>query len=271
MVLGPLQLAGGNGPTTISAPRLQQLTALLVMARSRTLPLTAIRAELWPTGPPPTAGTTIRTYVHELRKLLPGDTGRSLTTDPTGYRLTVGLDDVDAFVFERLAESARALLRGRPAPQHAPTPPHAPTPYQVGHAADLLGEALALWRGRPFAGLPTGPRLELHLAALEAAWLRAAHLRIHTDLLLGRHRDLIGELKTLVSEYPLDERFLAQLMIALHRCGRRGEALTAYRGYQQTLRGELGADPAPPLRRLRNSIHAARDADPVPAHWTIPR
>ncbi|MFF8844568.1 BTAD domain-containing putative transcriptional regulator [Streptomyces sp. NPDC015127] len=252
LVLGPLQLTDGDDKTAVSAPRLQQLIALLLMARGDALPLTALAGELWPDGPPSTADTTIRTYVHELRKLLPGDTDR-LSTGGSGYRLTVRREDVDAFVFEGLAESARTLMRGGEEPD------------RLHHAADLLRQALALWRGHAFAGVPTGPQLDLHLAALNAKWLRAAQLRIHLDLLLGSHRDLIGELKGLVCEFPLDDRFLAQLMVALHRCGRRGEALRAYRQHQRILHAELGAAPTPRLRRLCGRILSEECSAPVDA------
>ncbi|CAL9499894.1 AfsR/SARP family transcriptional regulator [Streptomyces sp. enrichment culture] len=272
LVLGPLELTEEGGRTAVSAPRLQQLLVVLLMARGSVLPLSAISAELWPAGPPSTADTTIRTYVHELRKLLPAGAGR-LSTEGAGYRLAVPWQDVDALSFEDRVGTARSLLRDsppirppHPAPDRPVRPPHpvpAPRTEPLRHTAALLTEALGLWRGPAFAGVPTGPHLDMHLADLNAQWLRAMQLRIHVDLLLGRHRELIGELKSLVGEFPLEDRFTAQLMVALHRSGRRGEALRAYQTHQHRIRAELGTAPAPRLTRLRNRVLSAQCATPV--------
>ncbi|MEV8328928.1 BTAD domain-containing putative transcriptional regulator, partial [Kitasatospora sp. NPDC056731] len=43
-------------------------------------------------------------------------------------------------------------------------------------------------------------------------------------------------------------------MIALHRSGRRGEALEAYQRLRNTLVRELGMEPSTGLRRLQRSI-----------------
>ncbi|MFI6930350.1 BTAD domain-containing putative transcriptional regulator [Streptomyces sp. NPDC050287] len=251
-VLGPLQLTEPGGQRAVSAPRLQQLIVLLLMARGSALPLSALAAELWPAGPPSTADTTIRTYVHELRKLLPAGSGQ-LSTEGTGYRLSVSWRDVDALLFEDLVGTARARLRGAPrscSPRAVP----GPDPELLARTAGLLTEALGLWRGGAFAGVPTGPQLDMHLADLNAQWLRAIQLRVHIDLLLGRHRELIGELKGLVSEFPLEDPFMAQLMVALHRSGRRGEALRAYQMHKRLVQAELSTSPAPRLTRLRDRV-----------------
>jgi DNA-binding SARP family transcriptional activator len=247
LVLGPLELTGRGGHTALTAPKLQQLIALLITAKGRTLPVSALSAELWPAGPPPTADTTIRTYVHELRKVF-ADTPSRLSTSRAGYRLIARPQDVDAFVFDALVQRARPMV-------------HDTSRAGLRAAGDLLTEALRLWRGAAFASVPTGPALDTHIFALHAQWLRALQLRVHIDLLLGRHRDLIGELKRMVTTFPLDDRFNAQLMVALHRCGRRGEALEVYGDHQRTLRAELGADPSPLLRRMRNGIVSAENVD----------
>ena len=114
---------------------------------------------------------------------------------------------------------------------------------------------------------PEAARLEeLRLAAVEA--------RIDADLALGRHDALTAELEQLATEHPLRERLHGQLMLALYRCGRQGDALAAYRRVRDLLAGELGIDPGEPLRRLHASVlaqdpaldwHGDRQA-PVEAH-----
>ena len=72
----------------------------------------------------------------------------------------------------------------------------------VTEAAERLHAALALWRGAALEGIDSdelsGPALrlaELRLAALEE--------RIELDLAAGRHREVVRELRRLVTEHPL--------------------------------------------------------------------
>ncbi|MEV7525789.1 BTAD domain-containing putative transcriptional regulator, partial [Streptomyces sp. NPDC091371] len=48
-----------------------------------------------------------------------------------------------------------------------------------------------------------------------------------------------------------------QFMLALHRSGRRGEALDVYQRLRATLVRELGLEPSVVLRRLQRSILTA--------------
>jgi DNA-binding SARP family transcriptional activator len=86
--------------------------------------------------------------------------------------------------------------------------------------------------------------------------LTAATIRITALQQLGRHQELIPELRALVLEHPLNERFHSHLIEALHRCGRRAEALQAYRALHGTQRSELGVDPAPEVQRLHHDVLA---------------
>jgi DNA-binding SARP family transcriptional activator len=54
--------------------------------------------------------------------------------------------------------------------------------------------------------------------------------------------------------YPYHEWFHVQLMIALHRSGRRGEALAAFRTARQLLNDHLGLEPSAYLRRVHQGI-----------------
>ena len=66
----------------------------------------------------------------------------------------------------------------------------------------------------------------------------------------------MGELEQLVREQPLRERFWAQLMLALHRSGRQGEALRRAAAFRAVLREELGLEPSPYVTDLENRILA---------------
>jgi pentatricopeptide repeat protein len=96
-----------------------------------------------------------------------------------------------------------------------------------------------------------------HLLELRS---RAVEQRIELDLALGVPGDLVGELRTLVAENPLRERFWALLMRALCREGRYAEAVVTYHEADRLLGEELGAEPGQELRRL----HAEALAGAVP-------
>ncbi len=78
--------------------------------------------------------------------------------------------------------------------------------------------------------------------------------RIDADLELGRGPELVGELETLVRQWPLRERLRGQLMLALYRAGRQAEALGSYHDARRVLVDELGIEPSPTLQALYRSM-----------------
>jgi predicted ATPase len=100
--------------------------------------------------------------------------------------------------------------------------------------------------------------VELRLAVLEK--------RIAADLELGLHAELVGELEMLVEEHPLREHLHGQLMLALYRCGRQADALTAYQNARQVLVEQMAVEPNAQLRQLQQAIlrqDSSLDAPPV--------
>src|SRR3984885_1800790 len=96
--------------------------------------------------------------------------------------------------------------------------------------------------------------------------LAAVEGRVEADLMLGGHGELAGELEALVRAHPLRERLWGQLMVALYRSGRQGDALGAYQRARTVLAGELGVDPGLELRTLEAAVLAqdvALDAPPI--------
>ena len=160
----------------------------------------------------------------------------ALVTHGHGYALTVAPGELDADEFEALSARGRAALADGDA----------------GEAADLLREALALWRGPALGELA----YDLPAAAgrLEDLRLSATEDRIDADLGLGRHAALVAELAELVERHPERERLRGQQMLALYRCDRQADALAAYQDYRRRLGAELGLAPAPALRALEQAI-----------------
>src|SRR5829696_257273 len=234
-LLGPLEAADHGELIALGPTKRRALLALLLLNLGRAMPIGGLVDELWGDDPPASARKAIQIHVSRLRKLLPDG---SLETLATGYRLDVGRENVDLYRFERLRADARLAVEER----------------RSAHAAGLLRDALALWRGSPLAEFESEPFARLEAGRLEELHIAALEERIDAELLLGRDRDLVGELETLVARHPMRERLLAQLMLALHRVGRDADALAAFRAQRRVLSEEYGLEPSQTLRELELRI-----------------
>ncbi len=175
-------------------------------------------------------------------------------SEPHRYLLDVPDENIDVCGFEQLSSQGRlAVERGDPM-----------------RAAELLSEALSVWRGKALVGLSTGEILSAYVTRLEEDRLQALEMRIEADMQLGRHQELVSELKVLVFTNPLHERFHADLMTALSCSGRRCEALEVYRRLRAVLIEDLGLEPSAPLQHLHQSLLDADSSDPGNDAQTLP-
>ena len=229
-VLGPLEVEADGRILKLGGAKQRALLGLLLLHANEAVSRDRLIDELWNTSPPETASAAIQVYVSQLRKLVGRDV---IVTQPPGYLIRVPEGTLDLERFEE------AVNRARDAP--------------ADEAADLLRQALGLWRGPPLAELDESfARAER--ARLEEQRLTALEQRISADLELGRHAQLVPELEGLVREHPLRERRRGQLMLALYRCGRQAEALEVYRTGRRLLDEELGLKPDDELQRLERAI-----------------
>lgn len=252
-LLGPLSLSRGGKHITPSAPKLRKVLALLAVQANSVTRVDQLVEELWEESPPPSALTTVQTYIYQLRKLLRlddrpaqagGDPAPTLLSHPGGYILQLpDLCDIDANRFETLVRRGRQELLAQ----------------RTSAASETFREALALWRGGCLEDVATGPLLYSHATRLEELRRTVLALRIEADLQLGRHQEIVGELTSLVNAEPTREDFSAKLMIALYRSGRRADALGVYQRIRAALVDELGLDPAQELQRLHQLM---LEADP---------
>ncbi|HEX9517267.1 MAG TPA: AfsR/SARP family transcriptional regulator, partial [Streptosporangiaceae bacterium] len=113
----------------------------------------------------------------------------------------------------------------------------------------LLREADGLWRGQPLAGI-RGDWVARMRGSLEEERRATIRERVECELELGRHGDLVGELRGLLAQYPLDETFVGHQMIALYGSGRPTDALSLYRETRQRLVDEQGSEPGAALSEL---------------------
>jgi len=240
-VLGPLEVFDGGTVVTPTPPKVSRVLALLLLRANQVVSTDAIIDELWGEEPPPSAVGTAQTYIYQLRKCLDPRIGTGeewLVTKPPGYLMRISPSQLDATTFEALSRQGRQMLeRGQPE-----------------QASQLLRRALELWQGPSLANLRRGGLLQAHAIHLEEERMRTLELRIQADVELGRYRQLIGEIRSLVAVNPLNEWLHGQLMMALSRTGRRGEALQAYQDLRLLLDNQLGLAPQPELQRLHREL-----------------
>jgi DNA-binding SARP family transcriptional activator len=235
-VLGPLEVTDGRRRVWIPAAKQRMLLAALLLRVGELVTLDELAEAIWGDALPDDPRKVVQTYMSRLRQLL-GD-GGLIHSRPEGYVPTVARDEVDLGRFEMLLEQAREAADS--GDRH--------------REAALLREALGLWRGEPLADMSSTALHREVVARLAEQRLEALHRRIEAELALGRHAELVAELRALTQRHPLRERLWAQLMRALYRCGRQADALAAYQRVRGVLAEELGMDPGPELRALHQAI-----------------
>lgn len=244
-VLGAVEATAEGTPVDLGSRKQRLVLAVLLLEGGRPVSLDRLVDLLWPTAPPASARNTVQALISRLRAVFRAHGGPELVTEGPGYVLRTDPETVDAHRFTALVRRARAA--------------------DDETAVALLDEALALWRGDALAGAASADVAERLLAGLVEARWSALEDRIDAQLRLGRGRDVLAELTALVAAHPLRQRFVGQLMLALHREGRTDAALAAFRGLRARLADGLGLDPAPELTRLEAAILAGDPAlDPAP-------
>ncbi len=226
------------------AAKPRQILALLALNAGRVVTVSTLVEELWGDSPPASAGTTLQTYVLELRKRLAAAMGPDqdpklvLRTRQDGYLFEPRTSRIDVVEFGQLAREGRAAAEGHD--------------HRV--AAELLGRALALWRGPALVDVRLGRVLELEVMSLEEMRLAVLGRRIDADLALGRHADVLGELTALMARHPMNEHFAALLITALYRAGYIGRALETFQHLRTSLINELGVEPSAQLQWLQQAV-----------------
>ncbi|WP_328751234.1 tetratricopeptide repeat protein [Streptomyces sp. NBC_00285] len=251
-LLGPVEVWQGDRRAPLGGVRPLAVLSALVVHLGEVLSTERLVDCVWDEQAPATANALVATHVSAVRRALARvDAAEVIRTRPPGYVAGLDPSQVDARRFEELLASGRAAAaRGH-----------------TGEAADLLSEALGLWRGQEaleglgqtFARIEAARLAELRLVAQEESF------GLHLDL--GRADRTIAPLLAHVAAHPLRERPRGQLMTALFRTGRVSDALRTYQEGREVLREELGIDAGPELRAL----HKAVLTDDPGLHGTGPR
>ena len=232
-ILGSLEVAVEGRSLPLGGPSQRALLALLLLHANEIVSSDRLLDELWADGPPASGATALQVRVSQLRKGL-GPAGDRLETKPPGYLFRAERGELDLEHFSQLVEETEGA-----------------EPVIV---AERLREALALWRGPPLADLAYESFAQQAIRRIEELRLAVLERRVDADLALGRHAEVVPELKRLVDAEPLRERFRGQLILALYRAGRQADALAAYQEARRTLIDELGLEPSPALQELERAI-----------------
>jgi DNA-binding SARP family transcriptional activator len=235
-LLGPVEAKLAGELVPLAGARQISVLAALALGVGRVVTMARLTHAVWDGVPPPTARAQVQGAVVRLRRWLPG----LIRTTAHGYLLAAAGRQVDAEVFRRLSSQAYSAIR-----DHRPA-----------EAAVLFRSALELWHGNALEGV-TG--LGSDAAKLEQERIAAMTGLFTAELGAGRHAQVIADLYGHVTRLPWHESLRGLLMLALYRCGREAEALTAYRDGCRLLAEQLGARPGSGLRRL---VRAIRRHDP---------
>ncbi|MFI9388964.1 BTAD domain-containing putative transcriptional regulator [Kutzneria sp. NPDC052558] len=241
-LLGPVRVSVAGHPVPVKGRLGRTVLAALALEPGRTVSVERLIDALWGESPPATARQQVHIQISKLRaSLARAGAADVIGTEADGYRLRTARIDLGEVV------DAQTVAR-------------ADGPRET--TVTTLRAALKLWRGVPLSG--TSP----HLASLQRPRLDELRLSLLEDCLdaelaCGHAAQVVPELTELVRAHPLREGLHHRRMLALHRCGRRADALDAFRQARQVLRDELGVDPPRELIELEQEILAA---DPAPSH-----
>lgn len=247
-ILGSVRAFRGDHELDLGAPSQRSVLGMLVLREGRAVTLNEMIDAVWGEDAPLRARETLHTYVARLRAVLEPDRpahSRSelLIAIDRGYALRLPADALDFARFERrIAEAETARRAGR-----------------LREAAEGLRAALALFEGEPLAGT-VGPYAEHQRDRLAERRLSVVETLMDVDLELGNHTAIVSELIALTAHHPLRERLCAQLMLALYRCGRSGDALAVFADIRETLIEEVGLAPRRELIVLHQRILTADPA-----------
>ena len=223
-LLGEPQVDIDGTLVDLGTPKQRVVLVALVLAEGQPVLIHSLMERVWEDHPPPSCRNLLATYVSRLRRCLARNV--AIIHRSGSYVLYSDQDAVDLVRFRRYTANARRLA-GRD--DHT--------------ALDLYECALALWRGPALAGLP-GRWIADAAAYLEGEYRDVQACRVQALVHLGRYEEAADAASRLVIEFPLDERFTAQLIEAFGATGRTSEAIEHYHTLRVRLANELGVDPS---------------------------
>lgn len=245
-LLGPVEVRQDAMQIPLPAREKERcLLAALLISAGQLLSKETLVSCVWGDDFPQIAEGTFRSYLTHVKRVIDAAGGQAeLISRDGGYQLRVPADCVDLSRFRRFVHQSDVAVRSG-------------NPEQ---AVASLYKAEALWRGPALAGL-SGSWAAAVRVGLEDERRNCTLKRVGLELSLGRHAELLSELRRLRLRYPDDEICAGQEMVALYRCGRQLDALGVFRQMRNHLI-EDGLEPGPELVGLHQRILARDLAKP---------
>jgi DNA-binding SARP family transcriptional activator len=247
-VFGPVRAWRGNQEVDLGPPQQRAVLAALALRARRSLTRDELVDMIWGENSPASAANIIHTYVKGLRKALEPDRaardpGTLLLFGRGGYALMLDPDRLDAHVFERRLALGRDLLGAG----------------DLAEGRQVIEAALRLADAPPLSGIDSlwADSQRARFDELKQAGLES---RAEAMLAAGDDAEAARQLAELTAQHPFREHLHALFMLALYRCGRRADALSAFAAASTVLSAELGVEPGAELRRLH---HQVLTADPA--------
>ncbi len=235
-LLGTLKVLLDGDRIDLGGLRQQRLLTMLLLDANRVVSASRLIEAMWDVEPPATASRQLHNAIAAIRRSF-ALAKHLVVKDGPGYRIQVDPQDIDAHRFTSMITRASTAATG-------------------GHtteAIELLEAGLALWEGPALSGL-NSPILDIATAKLEEKRLSATEQLLGLRLDGGDAAALVPQLGELVSQNPLREETRRLLILALHRSGRKADALNVYEKGRRLLRDEIGVDPSASLRELYDRI-----------------
>lgn len=208
-ILGPLEIAVGSERLELGGTRQQIVIATLLLSANRVVTTERLLEAIYGEDLPPTSRSQVQISISALRRLFAARSRETIiSTHAHGYVIQVDNGRLDSQEFERLVAGARAARDAN----------------HLEKALACYRDALRLWRGPALDGIDS-QLIRVAATRLDEQRIATNRNRVHLELELGRHHELVGELIELVKEFPLREQLRRQLMLALYRCDRTAEAL----------------------------------------------
>jgi DNA-binding SARP family transcriptional activator len=235
-VLDSLRVVGDDARSApVTAPKIKAMLALLLIRANHIVSTDQIIADLWGERPPRRAVETVYVYMSKLRKTLADAAEQSpIITRSPGYLIRVAAEELDLDVFLGLIRHSRACL------------------WEETLAAATT--ALGLWHEPVLGDLRGIASVDRFSTWLEEVRLECLETIVEASLMLGRVRESVSLLYSLLQDYPLHETFYRQLMLALHENGRTGDALHVYQEARAALINDLGLEPSRALQEVQRHI-----------------
>ncbi|MEU2948542.1 AfsR/SARP family transcriptional regulator [Nocardiopsis alba] len=252
-LLGRFGLHVDGAPLSLRGERRRALLATLLLNAGRTVSTASLIARVWH-EPGPAARGALQVHVARVRALLAQTLGHPLIhSSDGGYRIELDDHRSDLLTLRSLVREADL------AADRGDTDAH----------ADLLGEALSLWRGPVLADIDSPLLREHDVPPLHEELLRVAETGFGAALARGEHERVATRIASITADHPQREPLVRVQMIALYRCGRRSEALRVYSRTRAALAQALGVDPG---RELQDTFHGVLrgDLDDRPEHGPLP-